>query len=117
MKKSLFVLSLALLLSGIVAANAQETTIIGSGQRSCGAWAQSEKNSVDYVEQEEWLWGYVSAYNSFVDARHNVSRGGDGYGMAVWMDNYCKNHPLEFVANAADQLIAEMHAKSGGKRN
>lgn len=109
MRAQLVLVALVLTISS---ARSQERNValIGSGHLSCGAWTSRQNDRVTRGEQEEWLWGFVSAYNWFVAGDGNVANGADGYGMAAWMNTYCQAHPMKFVVDGADALIAELKA-------
>ena len=114
MKRSLLTLMLIPLMSSAAMAQTLHVNVVGAGQESCGAWTQAEPNTLEYNEQQEWLWGFVTSYNTYVAVSNgNVARGGDGYGMTAWVGNYCRAHPLDSVEIAAAKLIAELHSRSG----
>jgi len=104
--------ALLLAQTGIALAASEKVTIIGDGQLSCGAWTQRKEVKAQYYQQEQWLWGYITAYNFFVDPNGNVSNNIDGYGLAGWMDNFCLANPLQTVLQGANSLIVELRSKT-----
>jgi len=98
---------LVILLSG--PALSQETYMVfGTGTISCGAWTKDRTDaSVKSWQAEQWVSGYITAYNFWVeDEGGPVNRlPADGYGPIAWIDNYCQENPLEAVATAAAQMI------------
>jgi hypothetical protein len=106
MKLTYLLAALILGIPGLCAA--KDVSIVGAGYASCGKWSAQPKSSVGYLEQQEWLWGYVSGFNYFVQGNGNVGGGTDGYGMSAWVDGYCAKHPLETVFQAANALIVQL---------
>jgi len=111
MKAALVTVALTLALTSV--AMAVQPIVRGAGARSCGAWI-SEEGGPYQVENHEWLLGYISAFNTYaltVDA--DVTQGIDIDGLYVWMDNYCRAHPLDLIQVAANALISELQHRSG----
>jgi hypothetical protein len=83
-------------------------TVFGPGVLSCGRWvAEHEKKSNESLDQLIWVTGFVSGYEyaSAVDMK------ADSDAMRLWVDNYCRSHPLENIANAAEALVRELRQK------
>ncbi len=76
-------------------------TIYGQGAQSCGLWAERNRNSRDSVTQA-WVLGYVSGV---VHQSGKKLKNTDAAAMSVWMDNYCKAHPLELIVTGASELV------------
>lgn len=111
MKKMVYALiALATFASGI--ANAEVR-----GARSCGVWVADRNNSdkmrasVDFT----WLIGYLSGLGvggqSIAEYR-DFLKGADNESIALWMDNYCKAHPLESISTGANILSFELAKKT-----
>jgi hypothetical protein len=63
------------------------------------------------IPVQDWVVGYLTAYNEWVAPDGNISAGTDNDGIAAWMDNYCQAHPLDNVARAARALVVELKAR------
>lgn len=97
---------------------AGQDNTLGPGTQTCGTWTAgvSAKARVDgtpemffQVGRIAWVQGFVSGADwqfagrlAFVDAN----------GLEKWIDNYCGQHPLENIADAATQLVLELERRS-----
>ena len=106
--------ALLLLLSGSAIASQDEPVAIqGFKDMSCGAWAASSGNVQGRAEYLDWVRGFISGVN-FVD-RHNQMFYGQTVSndtLTLYIDKYCKDHPLNSFAGAAFQLARELRAPS-----
>ncbi len=123
-------------------AEAQGTyAIYGVGKNSCGMWLEGRdkfagKSAVPVSEtgalavtdagalavtrmREQWVIGYVSAFNlwgpwpeGWPEVR-DIGKGTDEAGMLVWIDNWCRDNPLEQVASATEVLIGHLRERQG----
>jgi len=86
---------------------AQQYTVFGYGTQSCGRWtAEKEKDAVDRDIFHSWVTGYMTAYSKWVEkTQDSPVNSSDPIGAFAWIDNYCKEHPLDNVDGAAEQLI------------
>lgn len=82
-------------------------TVMGSGVTSCERWT-TEKNGDPqfHVIQQSWVLGYLSATNTLMDEEILASH--DSQGLLGWVDNYCKEHPLHSIYDAAVNLAIEL---------
>jgi hypothetical protein len=87
----------------------------GEGAVSCGAWAADRREGHWYPESA-WILGYLTAYNRYVWKKTDIAEGTDSDGIAAWMDGYCVAHPLDTIADGAQQLIVALIARSLGGR-
>jgi len=85
----------------------------GAGVKSCGDFVKSKGSMRNLYVQ--WILGFLTA----MDVRDVVASGKDSAmpleasvnAYELWMDNYCKGHALESVANAAINLYFEVKKK------
>jgi hypothetical protein len=65
-----------------------------------------EKNA-ETVQLKSWVQGYMSGANGY---QHNADFliELDAPAIFAWLDNYCRQHPLEKLINASDALISEL---------
>lgn len=77
------------------------------GTTSCGKWIEARKNAESdpvALLLSVWVSGFVSGAG-FTGAELRYI---DPAARASWIDNYCKVHPLDDVATAAEQLVIEL---------
>jgi hypothetical protein len=96
---------------------AQGVTMYGHGswKGGCGEWARiTATNSIDEFSYTSWLLGYLSAVNELVPGIDDVTGGRANVSVLDWMKLWCRNHPLDQTANAANALIKELASRQGG---
>ncbi len=89
-----------------------EYNILGQGNRSCGKWTQGRKKD-DWPQRaaEAWILGFITAYNFYVPGLSNVAKGTDVVGREAWIDNYCRDHPLDKIVDATEALIKHLKTR------
>lgn len=81
-------------------------TVIGTGNSSCG---QHLSNKILAEYDHAWVSGFLTGVNGTKGAR--VGHGTDSDSRELWIDNYCRAHPLEDIADAALSLYIELMNK------
>ena len=77
------------------------------GVRSCGEWIKDRGSpSVMTAAQLNWLGGYLTGVSEFT--RTDIINSVDKESLYLWVDNYCKAHPLEDTSSAAYNLTVEL---------
>jgi hypothetical protein len=77
---------------------------------------EASKNFHNYIEAtrvqpprqiiyENWLAGYLTAYNKYVGKMTNILEGTNIEEAMLWVGNYCRAHPTESFAGAAFALV------------
>jgi hypothetical protein len=100
-----------LLICGVVTtAYADKAVTYGSGAQSCGKWLAAIDNDEDRVIRASWVLGWISAAGHY-DV-HGTLRHTDVDAMKAWVDNYCHDHPLDDLDDAAIALVKAL-AKQG----
>jgi hypothetical protein len=96
---------------------AQSVTIMGS-QASCGKWVQQRSlpQHPARAQDEAWIAGYLSGIN-IAASSGDLLRGLDDEAIYSWMDNYCRSHPLEGIADAAEKLIFDLKKRVPASRS
>lgn len=119
MVRALKALSIAALISGVFhvhSAGASDSRgsymVYGAGTVSCGKWTEVRKLRVG-VAGEQWLAGFVTAFNLYGFGGEDAANGIDMSGLAGWIDNYCQKNPLDNLSRAAESLVTELLVKSG----
>lgn len=90
-----------------------EHTVWAWGGESCGSWTAAAERGLSYPKRtifKGWLTGYVTAMNLWRVSQGHPDFETDAEGMVAWVDNYCKAHPLDLVADAAMYLSFELAA-------
>ena len=88
--------------------------VVGHGVEACHHWVtERKKNSPRAQELESWIMGYVTGTNFWRPDTGDVTGGLDGPALYEWMDNYCKAHPKERLADAARNLIFGLDELTG----
>lgn len=77
--------------------------IYGQGMQSCGAWNMA--GELERAANWAWAVGYVSGAGHAAAFRLRMT---DSEGIAGWLDQYCRSHPLETLADAMKALIREL---------
>lgn len=81
-------------------------TTFGAGNNSCESWQKErEKGDSRAWQLQQWLLGYVSAYNNWVHTGQNVANGTNAKGMFTWVDKYCADRPRDILATVVEELI------------
>ncbi len=84
-------------------------TTFGAGNNSCESWlSEREKGDPRAWELQQWLLGYVSAYNNWVHVGQNVAGGTNAKGMFTWIDTYCADRPRDRLATVVEELILDL---------
>lgn len=78
------------------------------GMPSCGKWIQFHH---DYAKG--WLLGYLSGVASGLEK--DFLRGNDAASFFLWMDKYCREHPLNDLEQGAGALALELINKGRAK--
>ena len=117
MKTAVVALYIAMLISSNSWAADKDGAYIsfGVGSSSCAGWVTARKaDDVRTVQYQEWLLGYISAYNNWVHKGRNIAGSTDKKGLLAWIDNYCREHGADPLALAAENLMLDL---KGGKAN
>jgi len=101
-----------LLIGGTAWANKDTYRSFGAGTESCGRWTMvKEARSQANVVFKQWINGYLTAYNGWVEFGSGNVEKTQPEGAWAWIDNYCQDNPLNDVAWAAAKLIDAIKAK------
>ena len=86
--------------------HAQETIVgYGVGMSTCGTYIENRRLPNKYYDLEvaSWFYGFVSGHNLYrgtPQAKGSI----DENSVLVYLDKYCREHPLASVAVGADEL-------------
>lgn len=109
MKTIKIVLLLTIITFSFITTNAN--ALATKGDRSCGDWviSKEQSNKGEYVINLTWFTGYMSGLAAGMNA--DVLQGVDGNSIMVWVDNYCKANPLQYLSSAGIDLFLELKNK------
>ena len=76
---------------------------------SCGAWVSSAQNSAVRAQYSSWFRGFVSGYNyGRPDSQVQLGRLPDPDTLALYVDKFCRENPLQPFFAAAFRLVDEL---------
>jgi len=88
--------------------HAQTITVMGS--RSCGQWAAvSGDPTVERAVIKNWLTGFMSGLA--MGQGKDILEQTDADSIYLWMDNYCRENPLNSLSNGGNTLYHELEAR------
>ena len=108
-----------LLLAGIAAlflatgVQAQDRTVIGYQNFSCGTWVSTRAKG-QAAKAEAWILGFLSGSN-LESLMPDFLTGKDANGIEIWIDNYCRANPLASIITAAVDLRNKLQSESRPK--
>lgn len=81
------------------------TLLHGQGGRSCGSFIKDsgefKKQTGAHAQDMAWPLGFLAAIDQW---NPYTVKNYDYNGLEVWLDSYCKSHPIELLVNAADHF-------------
>jgi len=94
---------------------AQTRMIDGAGLVSCGEWQQyrSSGDKPSSYQAQAWIDGFLSGYNSASDGTDFLIPKPSSIAYYAWVDNYCRDKPLDTLALAVFALKRELASRAG----
>jgi len=88
--------------------SAHSHAVLVRGAPSCGNWVteRASPNKWNGLANNYWLNGYLSSYAKL--SHKDILNNADNESIKRWMDNYCKEHPLNEIDDGADVLIIDL---------
>lgn len=91
------------------------------GSRSCSKWSEERRqaegkepmNKIPVLITKSWFLGYVSGRASL--SGEDWLKGTDNESIFLWLDNYCKGHPLQDIDSGGIALERELTQMKGGR--
>jgi hypothetical protein len=107
------ILLLTVLTAGLAVGFAEDAwayMMIGAGGASCGTWTKDrgspQAHSLAAIDVS-WVTGFLSGIGYVGGAESDDPlQGMDAEGVAGWIDNYCRAHPIEHIKDAAAAFFA-----------
>jgi hypothetical protein len=91
---------------------------LGVGNLECGLWTQARQSGDMYAVWWKtlilgWVQGFLTAHNLYGPGTPHS--GSDAYSVGGWVDDYCRQHPVDSIAGAAETLVEDLqkHRKTG----
>jgi hypothetical protein len=83
--------------------------LIGTGSLSCGQFVeyQNQNNKAQVSTIVQWVWGYLSAYNSQAPRTKGINLP-DEATVPLFVGEFCKRNPLSNVVTAAEAMIRKL---------
>lgn len=109
MRLNIFKLPVAML-ALVYMSSASALSLLGPGTPSCGEWVKERKEGHAYAK-EAWLMGYLSG----IAAAHATDylKGANHESIYLWVDNYCRDNPLDLYHNGVQNLLSELKKRKG----
>ena len=101
-------------------ASARAYSTFGDGTESCGAYVQAAEREKmnpmrpEYVRDRYYI-GFTSFANGFISGANmmgmtvgqsgNIGHGSDVDGRMLWLENWCRQHPVSMFTDAVAQLV------------
>jgi hypothetical protein len=97
---------------------AQKIWLLGEGTSSCGQRTQAtvENDSVVHLQQSAWVLGYLRGVFDGLAVKPDPMAGLDSAAIREWLNNYCREHPLDTIYDAASVLGKDLIARSRAGR-
>lgn len=78
----------------------------------CEAYIQErwDPEGVRYKQIQAWISGYVTSYNGWQADTHDILGEASVANVEVWVENYCRAHPLNNLSNAMADVIGGLYA-------
>src|SRR5689334_13668310 len=112
------ILLLAALTIALLTGSAEAFTASGVGQDSCGTWSQV-RQARSAALYEQWVLGFLSAVGDAADSwgihpptdppdpnNFDPLNQLDNAAVMAWIDNYCRDHPLDHIFIAGERFVA-----------
>lgn len=86
----------------------------GEATASCGSFVESKQNETQRYIYLAWLNGYLTGANKYqsgvktYDGLRDIKAGRDPQALMLWLDNYCRENPLDNFARAVFMLQNEL---------
>lgn len=93
-------------------ASAEETVTYNYYLISCGKFTQHRDTSdtENATSDSYYVAGWISAYNKLSPESRAIDTETDLSSILLWLDGYCRDHPLSNVSEALSHLPAELRA-------
>ena len=110
MKKTTLSIAMAMILLLSIPPISRAEPYIMIGNPSCGEWLNETRPIGMKYNDVSWLFGYISAYNGFYvgQTKKELLTNVKTFDISAWMDKYCRENPLEAIADGVPELYKEL---------
>lgn len=115
--------ALIILLAGcaLMSASALSEAADSRGSRSCRKWideryqaeGKSDLNKMPVLITKSWFLGFLSGRGS--RSAQDFLKGTDNESIFLWLDNYCREHPLQDLDSGGIALELELTQMKGDR--
>jgi len=96
--------------------NGAYSHMIATDDATCGSYvsARDDARRGNHFRENKygnWLAGYITAFNSLTPDTNDIKGTADMSSLLLWLENYCKQHPLIDFVGATEILMAELYPK------
>ena len=106
----LILISAILIGSSLQSVAQQPRTYIGYAETSCGSYTNDRSKNMAWG-METWALGFISGQN-WASTTPDSLKGVDAAALYAWLDNYCRQNPLEKFPKAVMALARELDARA-----
>ncbi len=90
--------------------------IKGEGNFSCPDYVSAKRsNSAKLYSSVSWVQGFITGVNYQsalpVDSHSFIAQDFPATSIVAWLDNYCRDNPQDYLADAAEALVTELKLK------
>ena len=91
-----------------MAGESPDLAVIGTGNLSCGAYAEARRNQNDEQVRlfVQWVDGFLVGYSYYASNKRVIPPDHDA--TMTWLDKWCAANPLKYVVTASAQLVQEL---------
>ena len=113
MKKLIFIFALSL----VSTATSADYAIRGEGNFNCPDYVAARQiNSAKLYSSISWVQGFITGVNYHnalpEDSDSFIGQDLTAASLVSWLENYCRANPQDYLADAAEALIAELKEKA-----
>lgn len=106
-----------LLVSPLVLAQGKPISVFSYEDTSCGAWIKSAGDTEGRAQYQSWFRGFVSGYNfGNTENQAHFGRMPNEQTLYLFIDEYCRENPLNPFVSAAFKLVEEIRDQPGPQK-
>ncbi|RYF30685.1 MAG: hypothetical protein EOO23_04605 [Comamonadaceae bacterium] len=102
-------------LCALMAMGASSQTYLSYNSLTCGDFMSQRSNEAVVGMASEYIRGYFSAHNVF-SGRKQITASYPNSTLGLWLEKFCREHPLANIQEAAPALVAEITGPLGPPR-
>jgi hypothetical protein len=95
--------------TAILSASTPALALSTIGDMTCPKWTSNRADPTTAVQSRSWLLGFMTGLA--ITSQTDVLQYTDAESVGLWMDNYCRAHPLDTVATSGLALFTELRER------